>query len=73
MSKPLTKKEWEKSVANAWSTAIEATYKDMIEKAVLEEREACAKMCEDLVLDHPGRADLTANQCASAIRARSKE
>jgi len=37
MSKPLTKKEWEKSVANAWSTAIEATYKDMIEKAVLEE------------------------------------
>ena len=70
MNKPLTKKEWEQSVASAWSTAVEATYKDMIEKAVLEEREACAKMCDDLVLDHPGRADLTANQCASAIRAR---
>ena len=37
------------------------------------EREECAKVCDDLVLDHPGRADLTANQCAAAIRARSKE
>ena len=37
------------------------------------EREACAKVCDDLVLDYPGRADLTANQCAAAIRARSKE
>ena len=36
------------------------------------EREACAKLCDELVLEHPGRADLTANQCAAAIRARSK-
>jgi len=34
------------------------------------EREACAKVCEDLTLSHPGRADLTADQCAAAIRAR---
>jgi hypothetical protein len=34
------------------------------------EREACAKVCEELVLDHPGRADLTSHQCALAIRAR---
>lgn len=46
MNKPLTKKEWEQSVANAWQTAVEATYKDMIEKAVLEEREACARVVE---------------------------
>ena len=34
------------------------------------EREACAKVCDDLVLAHPGRADLTAQQCAFAIRER---
>ena len=34
-----------------------------------QEREACARLCEDLVLAHPGRADLTAEQCAAAIRA----
>ena len=34
------------------------------------EREACAKVCDELVLAHPGRADLTADQCAAAIRAR---
>ena len=34
------------------------------------EREACAKVCDELVLAHPGRADLTADQCANAIRAR---
>jgi len=36
------------------------------------EREACAKLCENLVLSHPGRADLTADQCAAAIRARGQ-
>ena len=46
MNKPLTKKQWEQSVAEAWSTAIEATYKDMIDGAVKEEREECAKLCE---------------------------
>lgn len=73
MSKPLTKKEWEKSVANAWSTAIEATYKDMIEKAVLEEREACAKLCDARYMGDNNREDMEAKNCAAAIRARSKE
>jgi len=43
-----------------------------IRKALEAEREACAKLCEDLVLSHPGRADLTADQCAAAIRARGQ-
>ena len=34
------------------------------------EREACAALCDELVLEHPGRADLTAKQCAFAIRER---
>lgn len=36
------------------------------------EKEACAKVCDELVLEHPGRADLTAKQCAAAIRARGQ-
>ena len=34
------------------------------------EREECAKVCDSVVIEHPGRADLTAGQCAAAIRAR---
>ena len=37
------------------------------------EREACAKVCVDLVLAFAGRADLTALQCAEAIRARGEK
>jgi hypothetical protein len=44
-----------------------------LRKAVEAEREACAKVCDGLVLDYPGRADLTANQCAVAIRARGEK
>jgi hypothetical protein len=46
---------------------------DAIARAVEAEREACAKVCDDLVLAHPGRADLTADQCAEAIRARGAQ
>ena len=45
----------------------------LVNSAIEAEREACAKLCEDLVLSHPGRADLTADQCAAAIRARGQE
>ena len=48
----------------------EAEVRLIIEGAKQEEREACAKVCNDLVLEHPGRADLTAIQCANAIRVR---
>lgn len=34
------------------------------------EREECAAACGNLQLAHAGRADLTADQCADAIRAR---
>ena len=33
-----------------------------------EALEEAAKVCDDLVLEHPGRADKTADQCAAAIR-----
>jgi hypothetical protein len=43
-----------------------------VREAIAAEREACAKVCDELVLEHPGRADLTAKQCAFAIRARGQ-
>ena len=46
MNKPLTQQEWQQSVAEAFSSAVESTYKDMIEKAVAEEREACADILD---------------------------
>ena len=36
--------------------------------AVAAERERCARLCENLTLANPGRADMTADQCAAAIR-----
>ena len=51
-AKPLTQKEFAASVAEMWGSAVESTYKDLIEKAVLAEREACAKAAETLGV-HP--------------------
>lgn len=33
-----------------------------------EERERCANVIDELVLEHPGQANKTAMQCAQAIR-----
>ena len=66
----LTRKEFQADMAKMWSEAVEAEYKAQIEAAVLEEREACAKMCEDI-----GRAEemqAIGNDYAEAIRARGK-
>jgi len=38
-----------------------------------DEREACAQVCEELVLAYAGNASATANQCAEAIRARGEK
>lgn len=63
MNKPLTKKEFEASVAKAWSAAIESTYEDLLREAVLAEREACAKLCDDSV-------EYAGSELARQIRAR---
>ena len=65
-----------KRIFDLWHDGFWAITQDELERLVARaeaaEREACAKLCDELVLEHPGRADLTANQCAAAIRARSK-
>jgi hypothetical protein len=73
MNRPLTKKEWKSSVTKMWESAIESTYRDLIEKAVLAEREACAKVCEENANDlSEGDWDSACNNCADHIRARGQ-
>lgn len=40
----LTREEWKESVNKMWSDAVEDSYKDLLKKAILEEREAIAEM-----------------------------
>jgi len=47
MTSPLTKKQWEASVAEMWSASVKATCQDLIDEAVKAEREACAMIVEE--------------------------
>ena len=66
MTSPLTKKQWEASVAEMWSASVKATCQDLIDEAVKAEREACAKVAEQ-VGQHKNHIGI-----AAAIRARGK-
>lgn len=55
------------------TTSVLAGLRAVAAAARREAMEEAAKLVDDLVLDHPGRADLTAIQCAAAIRARAEE
>ena len=61
----LTRKEFQDDMAKLWSEAVHAEYKAQIEAAVLAEREACAKVCEDSV-------EYAGDTLAEAIRARGQ-
>jgi stalled ribosome rescue protein Dom34 len=66
----LTRKQFQDDMAKMWSEAVEAEYKAQIEAAVLAEREACVKVCEELE-DDGGEWDIQ-QQCANAIQARGQ-
>jgi hypothetical protein len=70
----LTRKEFQNDMAKAWSEAVEAEYKAQIEAAVLAEREACAKVCDDKHdtwrWDDEADSASGPRDCAAAIRAR---
>ena len=51
--------------------AFEAMHR-MVEMAIAEEREACAKLCEEGGRDESGRIHVQAWGCAKAIRARGQ-
>ena len=44
----------------------------LVNDAVMKEREACAKVCEELVIEVVGNSALAVDQCARAIRAREQ-
>ena len=80
---PLSLEAFAKLVAekvNAdWSETNERLIKVFNEKADLaylsgakEEREACAKVCEELVIEVVGNSALAVDQCTRAIRARGQ-
>ena len=50
--------------------AIDANIKVLVQKAVAEEREACAKVCEARFMGDLNREDQEARRCAEAIRKR---
>lgn len=52
--------------------AFEAMHR-MVEMAIAEEREACAKVCEEGGRDESGRIHVQAWGCAKAIRARGQK
>ena len=44
----------------------------LVADAVAKEREACAKVCEELVIEVVGNSALAVDQCTRAIRARGQ-
>ena len=47
-------------------------YGTALRRLIADEREACAKVCEDIDAEYEGE-DVLATWCAAAIRARSKQ
>jgi hypothetical protein len=72
MAKPLTAAEFQQSVAEAFSKAVEATSQELIQAAVLAEREACAKLCEDMLTVERYERNIGLLGAAVAIRARGQ-
>ena len=68
----LTRKEFQDDMAKAWSEAVEAEYKAQIDEAVLAEREACARVCEELEYIEDDGSVLTGEFWAQAIKARGQ-
>jgi len=63
----LTRKEFQDDLAKMWSEAVHAEYKAQIDAAVLEEREACAKVAERF---EPDEKTSYVTYASTAIRAR---
>ena len=55
-------------IASPLTKALNQLHKDNLDAAVKAEREACAKVCDDLVLHQ-----YSASGCAAAIRARGQD
>jgi len=73
-------KEWMLEAGAGRGAIVPETYDDVVdifvrvvERAVAAEREACAKVCENEMTGVNPVGDIAREDCAAAIRARSKE
>ena len=62
MTSPLTKKQWEASVAEMWSASVKATCQDLIDEAVKAEREACGKIADEWAVGWPHPSQVIAER-----------
>ena len=73
----LTRIKHQDDMAKEWSEAVEAECKALIDEAVLAEREACAKLCDDKHdtwrWDDEADSASGPRDCAAAIRARENK
>ena len=53
--------------------AIAEAYRAGVDSGIAAEREACAKVCEELVIEVVGNSALAVDQCSRAIRARGQQ
>ena len=60
-------------MASPLTKALKEAFKDKLEAAVTAEREACAKVCEDLSLSQNSEWEVGTLDCADAIRARGQQ
>lgn len=65
--KPLTKKEWDATVAEAFGAAVDTTYKDLLDAAVKAEREAIIDAINNMVIDVDKTPRTASNKFVSAI------
>ncbi len=68
----MTDDEFER-LATLYGFAPSRPLRELLEAAVKAEREACAKVCEELKLSRNTDWEIGTLDCADAIRARSKE
>lgn len=67
--------DWHAPSTETGPDSLLARVERVIARAVVEEREACAKVCDELGerIHGPGRDDSEAFDCADAIRARGEK
>lgn len=70
MNRILTTEQWHESLAEAFHKAVKSACQDLIDEAVKAEREACAKLCDEM-----GNSDTNTHawDAAAAIRARGAD
>jgi hypothetical protein len=68
MAKPITVEQFNKDVAVMWKQAVKESYEDLLQEAILVEREACAQIADSFSVP---MCESSADAIAERIRARA--